>query len=246
MLDSANVLLNKEFEKRQELAVQNALDNDRAERDKEFIQEHFQKGRLLLDKNQFTEALIEFNMALERDPQNETIKAGIATTQRRMAEETTSLITKARQEFQRGNYAEALRLLADARILGGDDQRIQNEIEPLVKRIKLQEKIQKGLGLYEIGEYDKALRLFEEALAIDPKDELVKQYYERSKVESATTEEQMDPESERQYLIGVDHFVKGEYQQAVNIWEEVAKKYPYNKKILKALKGARDRLKKME
>ena len=246
MLDSANVLLNREFERRQNLAVQSALDNDRAQRDKEFIQEHFQKGRLLLDKNQFTEALIEFNMALERDPKNETIKAGIATTKRRMAEETTRLITQGRQQFQRGNYGEALRLLAEARILGGDDQRIQNEIEPLVKRIKLQEKIQKGLGLYEIGEYDKALKLFEEALAIDPKDELVKQYYERSRVESATTEEQMDPESERKYLIGVDHFVKGEYQQAVNIWEEVAKKYPYNKKLRKALKGVRDRLKKME
>ena len=246
MLDSANVLLNKEFERRQELAVQNALDNERAQQDKEFIQEHFQKARLLLDKNQFTEALIEFNMALERDPQNETIKAGIATTKRRMAEETTRLITQARQQFQKGNYSEALRLLADARILGGDDQRIQSEIEPLVKRIKLQEKIQKGLGLYEIGEYDKALKLFEEALAIDPKDELVKQYYERSKIESSTTEEQMDPDSERKYLIGVDHFVKGEYRQAVKIWEEVAKKHPYNKKLLKALKGARDRLKKME
>jgi len=148
--------------------------------------------------------------------------------------------------FQRGNYAEALRLLAEARILGGDDQRIQNEIEPLVKRIKLQEKIQKGLGLYEIGEYDKALKLFEEALSIDPNDDLVKQYYEKSKVEAVGKEEEMDPETERQYLKGVDYFVKGDYQQAIKIWEEVIKKYPYSKKVLKALKGARERLKKIE
>lgn len=246
MLDSANVQLKKQFEKQQELAVQNALDKDRAQRDQKFIDEHFQKGRLLLDKKQYTEALIEFNMALERDPENETIKAGIATTKRRIREETTRLINKGRQEFQKGNYAEALRLLADARLLGGDDQRIQNEIEPLVKRIKLQEKIQKGLGLYEIGEYDKALKLFEEALTIDPNDELVKQYYERSKVESTGKEEQMDAETERQYLKGVDYFVKGDYQQAISIWEEIVKKYPYNKKVLKALKGARERLKKME
>jgi len=54
----------------------------------------------------------------------------------------------------------------------------------------------------------------------------------------------MDPETERRYLRGVDYFVKGEYREAISIWEEILKDHPYNKKVLKALKGARERLKK--
>lgn len=244
MLDSSNALLQKQFDNEQTLAVRQALDKQSAERDQAYVDEHFNKGRRLLDQKQYTEALIEFNIARERDPQNAMILAGIRTTQQRISQETNRFIRQARQELQNGNYAEAWRLLSEARLLSGDDPVIQREIEPLVKRIELQEKIQKGLGFYEIGEYDQALSIFEEALAIDPEDELVKQYYEKSKIETVGKTEAMDPETERRYLRGVDYFVKGEYREAISIWEEILKDHPYNKKVLKALKGARERLKK--
>ncbi len=242
MFDSSKALLQNEFDKKQTLAVQNAIDKERAESDKVFVQQHFDKGLVLLDQKLFVEAMIEFNIALERDTGNQTLKNSIATTKRRIGEEVGSLVQKSRDEFQNKNYSEALRLLADARLLGADDARLQNEIETLASRIKLQDNLQQGLMLYEVGNFTEALRVLEEALQLDPENNLVKQYYERTKLETETSEEEMDPESQKKYHLGVDTFLNGKYAEAIKIWEEVLEIHPYNKRVLEALKNARERL----
>ncbi len=244
MLDSAENQLNRQIEEEQNVAIQTALDKDRAEANRKFVKVHFDKGRLYLDKKQYMEALIEFNLAKERAPNETSITSAIQTTKRRMSEETTRLIQQGRQEFKNGNYAKALGLLADARLLGGDNQAIQTEIETLSKRIKLQENIQKGMSLFEIGQYDEATKVFEQALQISPENSLAKQYYQKSKIETVGKSQPMDTATERQYLQGVDKFVKGKYKEAIAIWEEILKIHPYNKKILKAIESARERLKK--
>jgi tetratricopeptide (TPR) repeat protein len=244
MIDSSNALLQKRFKEDQALAVQNALDKDRAENDLAFINLHFNKARTLLDQKKYTEALIEFNLALEKDPQNETIAQGMETTKRRLAEETQALIRQGRTEFNNGNYAEALRLLAEAGMIGGDDAAIQAEIEPLIARVRLQQNIQNALGLFEIGEYDQALKILEEAKRFFPENKLVNQYIEKTKIETVGKTVTMSPKMERKYLQGIDYFVKGNYIEAIKLWEEALQEYPYNKKVLKALEGAKERLKK--
>lgn len=246
MIDSSDALLQEQFAEQRRSAVQEALDKERAQSDREFVNEHFEKGRSYLNNNQFTEALIEFNMALERAPGDETITSAISTTQRRIDEELTRLLTQIRQEFQAGNYPEALRLAAVARLLGGENQQLQNEIDALSQRIKLQDYIQKGLEFLRNQDFDKALDVFGQALEISPDNELARQYYDRAKIETLGRDEKMDAESEKRYLQGVDNFVKGRYQEAINIWEELLQKYPYNKKLLKDIEGARERLNKQK
>jgi tetratricopeptide (TPR) repeat protein len=244
MLDSSENMLQRELDTQRALAVREALDKDRAETDRLFVKEHFEKGRLFLDKNQFTESLIEFNLALERAPEDATMVSAVSTTQRRLQEEINRLVSQGRQQFQNGDYSEAMRLLTDARVLGGDNPAIQTEIETLIRRVKIQDNIQKGLSLFEIGEYDTAIQMFDEALKVNPDEELARQYLERSRLESQSREEKMDPETERRYLEGMDRFVKGKYQDAITIWQEILDKHPYNRKVLKAVKGARERLNK--
>ena len=244
MLDSANALLQNQFDQRQSTAVKDALDKERAANDSTFVQEHFEKGRTYLDKKQFVEAMIEFNMALERNPDNQILQNSIATTKRRVREEVNRLVEQSRTEFQNQNYAEALRLLADARLLGGDNTQLQNEIETLSSRIKLQENIQKGLLLYDVGQFSDALKVFEDALKLDPDNNLVKQYYERSKLETVSeSQDEMDPETEKKFLKGVGTFLNGRYAEAIKIWEEILKDNPYNKRVLESIKNARERLK---
>ncbi len=244
MLDSADVLLQKRMDEERRIAVQEAVNKAQAENDRKFIQEHFQKGRLYLDKNQFTQALMEFNLALERAPNDETILNAIKTTKRRLNEELNRLVVQIRKKFQQGNYSEALRLVGEARLLGGDNAQLQKEIDTLAQRIKLQETIQRGLGFFEVGEYDRALKVFEQALKINSNNQLVRQYYEKAKIESKSTNEKMDPATERKFLQGVDKFVKGQYQEAIDIWQEILKDHPYNKKVLTAIENARERLRK--
>ena len=56
----------------------------------------------------------------------------------------------------------------------------------------------------------------------------------------------MSPAVKRQYLEGVDKFLLGKYQEAITIWEEILQTDPYNKKVLEALNGARERLKRTQ
>lgn len=246
MIDSADVMLQAEFTARQNKAIEEALDKERAEINQQFVNERFERGRLLLEQKLYTEALIEFNRALERSPGDETISGAITTTRRRLNQEIASLLQASRREYQSGNYSEALRLITDARLLGGDNAEIQNEIEILNKRYKLAQKIQQGLGLYEIGEYDQALQIFEQAMNIDPTDELLRQYYEKTKIETEGKTEELPSNVERRYLEGVDKFLKGKYREAITIWEEIRKEYPYNKKIIKAIEGAKERMEKAQ
>jgi len=246
MLDSANVLLSHEIDERQNQAILAAIDKDRAEADRKFIEDQYEKGRIYLDKKQYTEALIAFNQALTRDPDNQTLKDAIVTTQRRMREDINALVLRARQEFEKENYSEALRLLSEARLLSTDDTQVKKEVDTLVERVKLQENIQKGLMLFDIGQYEDALKIFEDVLAQDPGNQFIRQYYTKSKIEALAETEKMDPETERLYLQGVDKFLLGRYSEAIEIWQEILKQHPYNKKVLEAISGAEDRLKRSQ
>ena len=197
------------------------------------------------DQKDYTQSLIEFNLALERDPENQSILAAIDATKRSLNNEIRNLITRGRQQSQDGNFSEALRVLAMARMLSSDDPQIDAEINSMVGSIKLQENIQKGLKLYDIGEYDQALQIFDDVLTAEPDNQFIKRYYDRSLAESAGADQKMDPDTERRYLEGVEKYLDGKYQEALDIWEKLFEEQP-NRKILEAIEGAKDRIKRSQ
>ena len=243
-LDSSNVRLDQQLEAQRNQAVMAAIDKDRAEADARFVQEHYDKGRMLLDKSQYMEALIEFNLVLERDPANQPAKDAITTTQRRMGDDISGLVRQARREFDNQNYSEALRLLSEARLLSMDNPQVKKEVDTFAERVKLQDNIQQGLQLYDIGEYENALDIFGKALEKDPTNQLIRQYYTRSKIEAQAETEKMDPETERKFIEGIEKYRAGNYAEAIAVWEKLLEDHPYNKKILEAISGAQDRMKR--
>jgi tetratricopeptide (TPR) repeat protein len=245
-LDSANTLLAQDFQRQQDQAVLDALDKDRAEADARFVNEHFEEGRRLLDQKQYTKALIEFNLALQRDPGNQQVQAAMQTTRRRLNEDLGALMRRGRQEMAGQNYSEALRLFSEARLLATDDAQVKKEVDTLVERVKLQESIQQGILLYDIGQYDQALQIFESVLSEDPNNQFIQQYVRRSRIEALAETEPMDPETERRYLEGVESFLLGKYREAIETWEAILLDHPYNKKVLEAINGAQERIRRSE
>jgi len=198
----------------------------------------------LLDKNQYMEAMIEFNLVLERDPGNQPAEDAISTTRRRMSDDISGLVRQARREFENQNYSEALRLLSEARLLSMDDPQVKKEVDTFVQRVKLQENIQAGLLLYDIGEYENALDVFGKVLEEDPSNQLIMQYYTKSKIEALAETEKMDPETEGKFIKGIEQYMAGNYAEAIAIWEEILNDQPYNKKVLEAISGAEERMKR--
>ncbi|MEJ2636279.1 MAG: PorV/PorQ family protein [Calditrichia bacterium] len=244
LLDSANNKIQQELDSRQQKAIAAAVDKELAQENKNYMQLHFEKGQVFLQKNQFTDALIEFNLALERSPNDPIILEAIATGKRRLEEQVKKLVTQGRQEFQSGNYSNALQILSEALVLAPEDPDLKDEINTLSNRIKIQQYVQQALQYYDLGQYQNALGLFEEALKMDPSNQLLKQYIERTKRGMGVVDQEMDQESERMYLKGVDLFLVGKYEEALKIWKDLEKKYPYSKKLQDVIKSAEERLKR--
>jgi tetratricopeptide (TPR) repeat protein len=84
MFKQADSLLQLEYQKEQQALAEKQTSEAIAKQDREYIDYHYNKGREYLKKNQFTEALLEFNAALERDPKNKTLLEARDTAQRRL------------------------------------------------------------------------------------------------------------------------------------------------------------------
>jgi tetratricopeptide (TPR) repeat protein len=230
LFDSTKNLIQRQLEERQQEALEKALDKELAAENQKFIELHFQQGHIHLQNKQFTDALKEFNFAMERaedDSLVALISDAVNTTNRQLNAEVRRLVTSGRREFQRGNYSDALRILSEAFLLSPEAPELKGEI-----------------ALLELGEYQEANQVFEEALKLDPSNQAIRKYYEQTQRELGTRREKMDPESERQYLIATEHYLAGRYEKALEIWKGLAEKYPYNKKLQDAIKTTEDRIKR--
>ena len=243
MLDSSNNMLQNIFEIRQADAIQAALDKNRAERDKKFINIHFNKGREYIEQNKLKEALNEFNLALERDKTDQTVINAIAATERRIVEEAARLIRQTKEELDRNNYADAQLLLSEAHLLDENNQEIVDEITDLQNQVDIQKYSQRGMLFFQLNEFDKAVVMFEKVLEKQPENESAREYYDRCKIELSTSTQMMDPITEERYLIGINEYVNGNYDKAIAIWDSILVEQPYNKKVLSAVRTAKNRLK---
>lgn len=246
LFDSSRAMIQSQFDARQEQAVSEAVDKELALENQRYLELHFEKGQVYLQNKQFTDALIEFNLALERSPGDPIIQEAINTTNRRLNQEVRTLVTQAREEFQVGNTSNALRILSEALILSPESPELQQEIEILTKRIKLQQYIADGLTHLGEGDYPAAFRVFEEALQLDPSNEAIQRYYDQARLGRDSRQQRMKAEDEKQFIIGTEHFLAGRYDKALEIWRELARKDEnrFNKKLQDAIKTAEDRIRR--
>ena len=246
LLDSSNKMIQKQIDDRQQQAIVNAVDKGLAERNAELVQQYVSKGQFYLEKSQFTDALYNFNSALQLVPDDPTIIQGINATNRRMEEEVRKLVERGREQFRNGNYSDALQTLSDALVLAPENLQLKDEINTLANRVKIQQYTTQALQMFDSGRYEDALKMFEEALKMDPTNQALKNYVERTKRGMGAGEQVMDPESERKYIQGVDLFLAGKYKEALEIWKELEAKYPYSKKLQDNIRSAEERLKRTQ
>jgi tetratricopeptide (TPR) repeat protein len=243
MLDSTSAVLQRGIEAEQVQLVQEALDKERIENDLAFIDQHYTRGRRYLNENKFELALNEFNQALERDRDNSTVRDAIFTTRRRINEEAQRLITDTKVLMENENYADALVLINQARELGSVNTAVSQQIDTLEVQVNIHKNMQRGILLYQIKEFQKAYDVFEEVLAIAPDYEPAQEYIDKCKIETLGRDVKMEMDVEQRYLEGVNAFLEGDYNRAIAIWEEILVEQPYNKKVLMAIQGAKERRK---
>ncbi len=92
---------------------------------RKFVDDHYRKGYAYIQKGDYIAAISEFTTALERSPDNSDIKKSLSETRGLLDKKIASFIAKARASAAGNNFAEALKLLTEARGLDPTNQQIQ-------------------------------------------------------------------------------------------------------------------------
>ncbi|MBL7995606.1 PorV/PorQ family protein [bacterium] len=245
-IDSVNMLMDKQLADQLSdtaNAIKSLTINE--ENDK-FIRDHYKKGSQLVQKGDYLGAISEYQNALDRSPNNSELAKALNETRGLLDQKIGSYIAKARSSAAANNFAEALKLLSEARGLDPTNQTIQKEIDTELKkisnRLSFLESTRSGLDAYQKADYQAAMEAFEQALLIDPSNETVKEYHKKSIVRGFATFKNLEGDQEKTYLQGVDLYVEGKYEQAIIIWQRILEKDPLNKRVLKAVDKAEEQL----
>jgi len=214
-----------------------------------FVKEHMERGRQLLEQGKYSDAMGEFSLALERQPENSFIKEAIQKAREALVNKVNGLVTKADRLARRGSYNEAIRLLGEAQLLIAEvdeetRKKIERKIAGLERRIQMLDYYQEGLREYRAENWMAAMQAFEKALKLDPRNEKVAYYYREAERRALAREEEMTPEMEKKFYRAVQLYLNDKFEEAIKIFEELLEEQPYNKRIIDNLDNARKQLEK--
>lgn len=249
-LDSINYLMNEQLA-RQLADTANAMQQMTInEQNNKFVMEHFNKGNQFYKEENYLAALNEYQNALDRSPGNQTIQSAMNQAREQLNKKIAGFIARARASAAGNNFAEALKMLSQARALDPNNVTIQREIDMELKRInnRLQflESTRNGLDAYQKGDYESAIKEFEKALLLDPNNATVREYHKKAIIRGFATFKTLEGEYEKWYLQGVDLYVEGKFQQAIILWQRILEKDPYNKRVLNAIDKAEEQIRQQK
>lgn len=203
--------------------------------------ELYQKGALVAARDMVTVARRYYPASEALDSLDIAIQTVIHTTVR-------ANLTKADNAMARGDYIEAYDGYNTVLQYESDNTAAHEGSKRAEKSLNMVQHLNLGLDYFNQEKYMSAQREFTTVLQLDPSNRVASEYLGRidERVKESTTLEdlQKDDHIWQIYLNGLEAFRQGDYQQAIDLWEQVLEVYPHNKNTLENIAQARLRLKK--
>ncbi len=224
--------------------------NIAAEKSRTLIEAHIKSGLEYRKRSKYNLAIEEFERILKLDPQNEEAKRQLGSLRKLLQDEIGTIRRRAKEDMTLENFVGAIeeynRLLD---YLPGDPE-AEKGLQLASQRVQVSEYTRKGVEKFEAGEYKGAILEFNSILKIDPGNQMAKDYLQKAISKSAKptslAELRKDPTIWNLYLDGLSQYQKGNYREAIKLWEKVLEYYPNNENTLRNIEEARVRLKGME
>ena len=238
----------EEEERRKEEEFKKLAAKDAEEQAKRaFVERQLQKGISYFNAGKYNQALAEWKIALERDPQNPKLTMWIERTQEQIRRRINELRKQAQILTAQGRYLEAIDKLSELKRFGVEDDelmaKVDAEIARLQRKMNYEEAYRRGVTEYFNRNYQAAMQFFQQALRLDPNNPKVKEYYEKSEARANAREEPFkNSEIERKYKKAVLLYAQKKYKAALEILNEIQKEQPYNKQILKLIDDTEEAL----
>ncbi len=152
------------------------------------------------------------------------------------------------QAFNQDDYIEAYNKYREVLAYDNRNLRARDGSRAAKYQIDLAQHLKLAMDYFDQKRYVLSQREFNAVLQLDPRNETALEYLQRIDQvmkDTATPEDhdlRQDAEMWQTYLDGVEAYRAGDFQRAIELWEEVLKKYPNNRMTLENIRQARLRL----
>ena len=217
-----------------------------AERLKREIQQSLTEGIRLFDEKDFEAAITQFNHVLALDENNSEAKGALEKANQKIyqqeqahlqRQELETMYSEAIQQFNRGEYEQALTQFKQVAKVEPDYQEAQSYIQQTNERIaaiaierQRQEEIRtnlvEGKRLYDVKQYSQAKQYFAEALRIDPDNPEATQLLQMTN-QAIEKEQKLAEERARRAQIenlrqqGKTHIANEEFEEAIGVFGQL-------------------------
>ncbi len=221
------------------------LEKEQAELD-QYIREHWEKGIVYYEKGQFEDAIDEWNLILKRDPNYQLAIEFRDRALTDMRNDVKALIRQAENHAANHSYVDAIRLLDKAKSKNLSELKLDDDIDAKIAQYKealdLEHLYRTGLNYYDNKDYNEAAEMFRKALALDPKNNVIQDFYEKANARATATNDPLPPDLKQKYYKGVNLSTNGQYEEALKIFEEILASQPNNKRVLTTIDKTKEKL----
>ncbi len=218
----------------------------RAEQDRSLADGYFRQAESMYQQGSLDAALKiaeQGRINFPNDRRFAELKSSIA---RKRAERIEQLTVEGKNAEKERRFTDALMIYNQVLTLAPGNVAVKQAVEDVRKEITISGLIAEGTELYTIKNLSAAKRRFDQVVALDPGNRVANEYLSRiSAVMKEVTDLEDLQKDERVwqiYLNALEHFRDGEYQQAIEMWQEVLQYYPGNVNTINNIEQAKLRL----
>lgn len=178
-----------------------------------------------------------------RRPRLDILKDAIAAA---IAKEVSSSLVIADRAYGAGDYLTSYDAYNTVLLYEATNKSARNGSRNSEKQLNLAQHLNLALNYFNQGKYLSSQKEFSKVLELDPGNETAIEYStrigERIKKSSTLEELQKDEKIWQLYLNGLESFRQGEYEEAIEYWEQVLEVYPNNRNTIENIEQAKLRL----
>lgn len=246
MVDETNARMTEIREKEMQQQLSKIQEERQRKQIQSYVDKHVNKGLEYLKQGDYVSAIDEWNLALERQPDSQQIKQYIENAKNELLNRINELISRADHLAKKGEFQAANKLYNQALLLSQNDsvrkKEIQKKMAELENKLDMYDYYQSGLIAYRSEDWKTAMKNFEKALKLNPKDPKIQRYYKDAERHTMARKQQMTPEMEKKFNKALQLYVDDRIEDALKIWEGLLEEQPYNKDIIDAIDMAKKQL----
>ena len=220
----------------------------RLQRQHQLVTEYYNKALTFYEAEEYPQAIDECDRALEVAPESEMVKNLRTKAEEDLKAKILSLFDTVRRLEEQGRQYEAIPYYNQAQRLARGNKEwesyIARKLAELESSLNYENLIRRATEHTRNENWSAAADLYREALKFQPSNTSLRSKYEEANAWANARNMEMPANVKDLYLKGYRAFMNGDYEQAIEFYEQARQQQPLNRTILRALDIAKKQYEK--